>query len=96
MQALKQSRYIDDIEILRAFAIYLIHIPVFYFMKEVYHRYFPDVRHHGQWLLLSIICCISCLLLTCIISELNYRFIEEPFRKKGRMIARNYFDSRNQ
>ena len=80
----------------RSYAIYLIHIPILHFMIEFYSRQFPKVQHHDQWELLALLFLTFWILLTAIISELNFRFIEEPFRRMGRRIAKNYFETHNQ
>lgn len=111
MQTYNQTKYINDIEILRAFAIilvlfhhfeiillffkvpdaiYLIHIPVFLFVEEFFAPYIPNFEQHDQRLFLMTLASVACLGITFIISELNFRSIEQPFRKKGRLIAKNY------
>lgn len=79
----------------RSYGIYLIHIIAFDLVWETCFRFMPDFREQEHWLLSALIFAIPGLMLTFIISELNFRLIEEPFRKKGRGIAKEYFDSRN-
>lgn len=79
----------------RSYALYLIHIPVYKFVWEVYFRSIPDFPRHDHWPVLTMAYVFSCLLLTFFISELNFRFIEEPLRKRGRIIARNYLNKQN-
>ncbi len=76
----------------RSYAIYLIHIPVYKFIWEIYFRSFTNLPKHEHWLLLSTLFFATSLLLTFLISELNFRLIEEPFRLRGRAIAKNYFE----
>lgn len=74
----------------RSFSIYLIHIPVFYIVTEIFFRRssnggiykYPisDHPYHPYMALLTI----SLILL---ISELNYRWIETPLRKIGRDVT---------
>ena len=73
----------------RSYGIYLVHIPILHLMIECYIRQFPKFQQHDQWGVLVALFVFLWLLLTTIISELNFRFIEEPFRKTGRRIAKN-------
>jgi peptidoglycan/LPS O-acetylase OafA/YrhL len=72
---------------LRSYAIYIIHIPAFYFTHSLWAHLSPantdlgDGRHLWQLLLTG-------LAMTAILSDLNYRFIEVPLRNKGAAIAR--------
>ncbi|SDU34586.1 Peptidoglycan/LPS O-acetylase OafA/YrhL, contains acyltransferase and SGNH-hydrolase domains [Pseudomonas pohangensis] len=71
----------------RSYAIYLSHVPVFFFTREIYYRVSPSKQEFGpeyfwQFTLVSA-------LLIVLLSDLNYRFIESPLRKKGLIIASN-------
>jgi peptidoglycan/LPS O-acetylase OafA/YrhL len=72
---------------LRSYAIYIIHIPAFYFTHSLWAHLSPantdlgDGRHFWQLLLTG-------LAMTAILSDLNYRLIEVPLRNKGAAIAR--------
>ena len=46
-------------------ALYLIHIPVYKFVWEVYFRSIPDFPRHDHWyFVLTMVYVFSCLLLT--------------------------------
>jgi peptidoglycan/LPS O-acetylase OafA/YrhL len=72
---------------LRSYAIYIIHVPAFYFTQSLWvhlspaNTNFADGHHFWQLLLTG-----SALI--AILSDLNYRFIEVPLRNKGAAIAR--------
>jgi peptidoglycan/LPS O-acetylase OafA/YrhL len=71
----------------RSFSIYLIHIPAYYFVMECFYRLSAHPEMYAAPLpgkphrLLPIPCV---LLLLAALAELNYRFVEVPFREKGR------------
>ena len=68
----------------RSYAIYLSHIPVFFFTRELMHRLMPDTQFGSEsfWVFTGI---SLALIGTC--SELNYRIIEVPLRQKGARVA---------
>ncbi len=70
----------------RSYAIYLIHIPVFYITREIWFRIGEPAspRFNPAYLDQLVITAIVLLLL---LSELNYRLVEMPLRMKGRAIA---------
>jgi len=63
-----------------SYAIYLVHIPVFFLIREATFRY--DVT-----LPIAVSILLS-LFLTYCIAELNFKFVESPFRKKGADIVK--------
>jgi len=72
----------------RSYAIYLVHTPAFYMTHELWTRWtvakglpLPDGTYTVRYLL-------TAAALTTICSELNYRFVETPLRKKGSRIAK--------
>lgn len=69
----------------RSYAIYLIHIPVFWVTREIWARIEPQKTHFDSTYTLRFGATAIVLLL--ILSELNYRFIEEPLRKIGKKKA---------
>jgi peptidoglycan/LPS O-acetylase OafA/YrhL len=72
----------------RSYAIYLIHMPVIYFIQESVVRYYISVgRAPSGSLQLCIWMTVSAIFLTLLISEINYRVIESPLRKAGRKYA---------
>lgn len=65
----------------RSYAVYLIHIPVIFALRELAFRY--DLALNS----FPVVTIISALVLIFVLSELNYRFLETPIREKGRTIA---------
>ena len=68
----------------RSYAIYLIHVPVFFFIREIWGLIYPGQHASSQYFYHFV---ITAALLICILSEINYRAIESPLRRKGAMIA---------
>ncbi len=69
----------------RSYAIYLIHIPAFFAVRETLYR-----LNGGQTGLDPSYfwpCVLAASLLTLALSELNYRLIETPFRRKGALLS---------
>lgn len=69
----------------RSYGIYLIHVPVFFLLRELWFRFAPlgsqDPASH-PWLALS-----CALLLIGLLSELNYRLVEMPLRNRGAQLV---------
>ncbi len=71
----------------RSYGIYLIHIPGFYGARELWFRISgPQLlsTEEGVYPLL-----LTAVIVIIIFSELSYRLIEAPLRRKGRSIAQN-------
>lgn len=72
----------------RSYAIYIIHMPVIYFVQETTVRHYVSI---GEGPSKSVVLCavmtISAIALTAILSELNFRLIEVPLRNYGRKLA---------
>lgn len=74
---------------LRSYAIYLIHIPVFWMVHEIWWRVDPaanvnfDKRYFWKFTLTAV-------LLLVVLVEANYRFVEEPLRKRGKQVANQF------
>jgi len=71
----------------RSYAIYLIHIPAFWFTREIWAWIEPQGTVFNAMFCLRF--ALTSLVIIVLFSELNYRYIEEPFRKKGKAYARN-------
>jgi peptidoglycan/LPS O-acetylase OafA/YrhL len=72
----------------RSCSIYLIHVPAFYLTKEIWYRIAPngtifDASYTIQFILTGFG-------LVYILGECNYRFLELPSRKKGRIISAHF------
>ncbi len=68
----------------RSYAMYLCHIPAFFATREIMHRLHPDTRFGPEdfWVFIAI---ATGLIVLC--SELNFRLLETPLRRRGRRIA---------
>lgn len=71
----------------RSYAIYLIHIPAFFLAREIWFRLRPGTTP-GDDLFFPLLFTASTLLI--VLSELNYRLIETPFRLRGSRIAKAF------
>lgn len=69
----------------RSYAIYLIHVPAYFATRELYSRLSPQQPPDNSnfWLFT-----LTATFLILMLSELNYRFIESPLRKKGNGLSR--------
>ena len=68
----------------RSYAIYLIHIPAFFLTREIWARLNPG-SPAGPDAFLPYALSAGALILVC--SELNYRWVEQPLRRKGAAMA---------
>ncbi len=70
----------------RSYAIYLIHMFAYRFCFEAWSRHASLTGHSldGTYTLRLL---LSAMLLTLLLAELNYRFVEEPLRRRGAAIA---------
>ncbi|SFC67530.1 acyltransferase [Collimonas sp. OK412] len=69
----------------RSYALYLTHIPAYLASREIWFRIEPvntvfAKNYNGRLALTAIV-------LVVIFSELNYRFVETPFRIRGKLLA---------
>lgn len=72
----------------RSYAIYLIHVPVYFLLRELCFRLgTPDGTplHPSSWLLAVLASGLIALL-----ADLNYRYLEQPLRQRGRRIANRF------
>jgi peptidoglycan/LPS O-acetylase OafA/YrhL len=68
----------------RSYAIYLIHVPVFFLIREVCYRLNVGISNTG---LPAVVFAIVAAGLIALFAELNYRYVEQPLRRRGRRIA---------
>jgi peptidoglycan/LPS O-acetylase OafA/YrhL len=69
----------------RSYGIYLIHIPVYCMTREIWFRIEPPgTVFDAAW---SVRFIATAALLILAFAELNYRFVEVPFRRRGARIA---------
>nr|WP_298114713.1 acyltransferase [uncultured Pseudomonas sp.] len=73
----------------RSYAIYLIHIPAFFFTREIYYRLYPQQGDFGDSFFYPFV--LTAAVLIVVLSELNYRLIECPLRERGKQIAQRLF-----
>lgn len=68
----------------RSYAIYLCHIPAFFATRELMHRLHPGTKFGPDdfWVFVAI---AAGIIVLC--SELNYRILETPLRRRGARIA---------
>lgn len=75
----------------RSYAIYVIHMPVIYFIQESTIRYYIAMgQPPSKTLLLCFIMTAMAILITGLVVELNFRIIERPLRNYGRKIASKF------
>lgn len=68
----------------RSYAVYLAHVPSYFLIRELWHRYSGGVAPtHDQFALFTV----SAVILVLALSDINYRFIELPLRRRGARIA---------
>jgi peptidoglycan/LPS O-acetylase OafA/YrhL len=67
----------------RSFAMYLIHIPAFALTRVIWEKLYGFPLSGSFTLRFSI----TAILLTVVAADLNYKFVEEPLRKRGRSRA---------
>jgi peptidoglycan/LPS O-acetylase OafA/YrhL len=68
----------------RSYAIYLIHIPAFFTVREIGFRLFPGVVPDDRFFYFFV---LGAALLIIVLSELNFRWLETPLRLRGAVIA---------
>lgn len=75
----------------RSYAIYVIHMPVIYFIQESTIRYYITIgQPPSKTLSLCLAMTTMTILITGLVVELNFRIIEKPFRNYGRKIASKF------
>lgn len=68
----------------RSYGIYLIHVPAFFLTRELWHRLNGGVAVGPEFFYPFLLTATILIVLLC---ELNYRLVETPFRRKGKLIA---------
>lgn len=66
----------------RSYAIYLIHLPAMFLVREIWFRLALQPVHGRGWILIG-----APILLTLVLAELNYRWVERPLRIRGARLA---------
>lgn len=68
----------------RSYGIYLIHIPAFFFVREIWYR-LRDKAELGPDFFGPLL--LTATVLIVLLCELNYRLVEMPLRQRGKLIA---------
>jgi peptidoglycan/LPS O-acetylase OafA/YrhL len=68
----------------RSYGIYLLHIPVYFTIQEVWHRLQGPTPPDADYFYIFVLAAAVMIIVLC---ELNYRFIETPLRRRGKVIA---------
>lgn len=69
----------------RSYALYLTHIPAYLVTREIWFRIAPaDTVFDKTY---DIRLALTAIVLVLVFSELNYRFVETPFRARGKKLA---------
>ena len=72
----------------RSYAMYLIHVPVYFAIREI------NFRLHGpdHWQLPGVVAfnTVCALVAIAVVSELNYRLVEAPLRRRGAQLVKQY------
>lgn len=76
----------------RSYAIYLIHVPVYRFTREIWERISIDPTAIGG--AYSLRFALTAIPLTLLLAELNYRFVETPLRVRGARLADRWSHTR--
>lgn len=72
----------------RSYAIYIIHMPVIYFIQESTVRYYVSIgQGPSKSVLLCAIMTLLAIMVTAVLVEMNFRMIEKPLRNYGRKLA---------
>jgi peptidoglycan/LPS O-acetylase OafA/YrhL len=77
----------------RSYAIYLIHVPVFFLVRELWLRCTGAPAHGG--VIQTLILAIAATLLIALLAESNFRLLETPLRSMGKRLAASIRTSTN-
>ena len=72
----------------RSYALYLIHMPSYFLTREIWFRLAPEGTRFNTGYTFYFLG--TALVLLIVLSELNFRLIETPLRKRGVEIARRF------
>ncbi|HTV84702.1 MAG TPA: acyltransferase [Dyella sp.] len=71
----------------RSYAIYLCHVPIFFLLREYCFRL--GIQHAPAWQLSA-----AAAVLIAVTAALNFRYVEQPLRRHGREVARQFLARR--
>lgn len=69
----------------RSYAIYLIHVPAFFFVRECWFRLIGTIPQGG--LIPTSVFCMTAAALIGLLAEFNFRMVERPLRRLGKRLA---------
>ncbi|MFS2122454.1 acyltransferase family protein [Pseudomonas sp. Pseusp97] len=69
----------------RSYAIYLIHVPAFFVVREFWMRLYPQLPVDERFFYPFVLCATALIV---VLSELNFRLLETPLRRRGALMAR--------
>ncbi len=72
----------------RSYALYLLHMPCYFLTREIWYRFSPEGTHFNAAYTFEFL--LTALFILILLSELNFRFIETPLRRRGLEIAQRY------
>jgi peptidoglycan/LPS O-acetylase OafA/YrhL len=88
-----RSRRVMELIASRSYSLYLVHIPVYFGMHEIWFRlYFMQNPTHAQAIIYLAVTLIPLITFT----ELNHRLIEKPLRERGRILATRFTANRQE
>lgn len=73
----------------RSYAAYLIHIPVFFWLREIWFLFTGEHIFGGRMILPSTLMALGIL---AVLSHLNYRWVEQPLRRYGWRLSNRILD----
>lgn len=76
----------------RSYAIYLIHVPAFFAVREGFYRWGPANTAPDMTNVAFYMVCMLFLLL--LLAEMNFRYVEMPLRKRGVTVSKQLLDPR--
>ena len=69
----------------RSYAIYLLHVPTYFIVKEAFFRAGARTSEH------VLVAAAASTVLIILLAQINYRYIETPLRRRGAEIAQRRF-----
>ncbi len=80
----------------RSYSLYLVHIPAFFFVAEVFFRLAPEMPVDWRSPLSIGAYSLAAIVLPFVIADSNFRLLELPLRERGRAVAKRYLERRRE
>ncbi len=80
-------RTIMEILAARTYSLYLVHIPVYFAMHEIWFRRYGQATPTPRQAVAYLFGAVAAL---AVVAELNHRILERPLREYGKILARHY------